>query len=59
MFLQNVADFHWTIWCYIPGDITLHARCCENLKSYIREGCLNELMGTGYKLSGTGDKMYC
>jgi hypothetical protein len=52
-FPKNVVDFHQTIWHYIPEDRTLHNHHCENLKSNIWEGCLNELRGAGYTLSGT------
>jgi hypothetical protein len=30
---HEVVDYHQSTQHYIPEDITLHNRCCENLKS--------------------------
>jgi hypothetical protein len=37
MFLRNSVDFKRTTRRCITEDSTLHNRCCESLKSYIRE----------------------
>jgi hypothetical protein len=36
---ETVVDFLWSIWCYIPEDITLRNHQYENHKFYIWELC--------------------